>query len=149
MPRRPKHEMENQQVPEPERGKRYRTLAQVADALDIDPSTVSLVLSGSSRINEATRKRVVAFCERVSYKPNQLARALSSGRSSLWGVLLPDIVSSFFPAILEGIESVANEQECTSFLALSKYDPKMMAQQIRAMEARYVDDPARPDGPAG
>ena len=139
MPRRPKHEMENQQVPEPERGKRYRTLAQVADALDIDPSTVSLVLSGSSRINEATRKRVVAFCERVSYKPNQLARALSSGRSSLWGVLLPDIVSSFFPAILEGIESVANEQECTSFLALSKYDPKMMAQQIRAMEARYVD----------
>jgi LacI family transcriptional regulator len=34
---------------------------------------------------------------------------------------------------------VANEQECTSFLALSRYDPEQMAAQIIAMESRYVD----------
>lgn len=139
MARKPKYEIKNQSVPEPDEGVRYRTLAEVARKLEVDASTVSLVLSGSNRVNEFTRQRVLAFCERVNYRPNQLARGLSRGRSSLWGVLFPDIMSSFFPAILEGIETVANEEECSSFLALSKYDPEQMASQIRAMEARYVD----------
>ena len=139
MARKPDSEIESLPVPEPEEGVRYRTLAEVAHTLGVNASTVSLVLSGSDRIKEATRNRILAFCELVNYRPNQLARGLSRGRSSLWGVLFPDIVTSFFPAILEGIETVANEEECSSFLALSKYDPDQMATQIMEMEARLVD----------
>lgn len=119
--------------------KRYKTLADVARALRIDPSTVSLVLSGSNKPSAKTRERVLAFCEKVSFRPNLLAQGLSKGKSGLWGVLFPDIRTSFFPGILEGIEAVANEVDATSFLALSRYNPELMRSQILAMQARYVD----------
>lgn len=117
----------------------YRTLADVARALDVDASTVSLVLSGSPKPSEETRRRVLEFCEAADFRPNLLARGLSRGKSGLWGVLFPDIGSSFFPGILEGIESVANDNQITSFLALSKYDPELMKSQIIQMKARYVE----------
>lgn len=117
----------------------YRTLADVARALDVDPSTVSLVLSGSPKPSAKTRQKVLDFCENVDFWPNLLARGLSRGKSGLWGVLFPDIGSSFFPEILEGIEAVANENKVTSFLALSKYDPGLMKAQIVQMKARYVE----------
>jgi LacI family transcriptional regulator len=57
----------------------------------------------------------------------------------LWGVLFPDVQSSFFPSILEGIENVSNEYSYTCFLALSKYDPELMRSHISAMQGRYVE----------
>ena len=123
----------------PNSEKRYRTLADIARALQLDASTISLVLSGSKKPSEKTRKRVLSFCQKVNFRPNLLAQGLSKGRSGLVGVLLPDVQSSFFPGILEGIENVSNEYNYTSFLALSRYDPELMRSQIMAMQARYVE----------
>ena len=88
------------------RPKQPKTLADIARALKVDPSTVSLVLSGSTKISEKTRKRVLDYCEKVNFSPNLMARALSRGKSGVWGVLIPSIESSFFPQIVGGIEEV-------------------------------------------
>ncbi len=133
-----RRKISHQIAPGPRNGP-YRTLADVARALGVDASTVSLVLSGSPKPSEETRRMVLDFCQEVEFRPNLLARGLSRGKSGLWGVLFPDIGSSFFPGILEGIEAVANEREITSFVALSKYDPELMRSQIIHMKARRVE----------
>lgn len=139
MPRRSFKDMESQLNTEPDNARPYKTLAEVAQALGVDASTVSLVLSGSDKPSDKTRKRVLEFCRKVHFRPNLMAQALSRGRSRLWGVLFPDISTSFFPGVLEGIEEIANDNNFTAFLALSKYDPNLMAQQIATMQARLVE----------
>ncbi len=123
----------------PDTDKPYRSMTEIADALGIDISTISLVLSGSTKPGAYTRKRILDFCRKINFRPNSIAQALASGRSHLWGVLFPDVSSSFFPAILEGIEKVANENKFTAFLALSKYDIKLMEEQISLMQSRLVE----------
>lgn len=119
--------------------KQPRTLAEVAKALKVDPSTVSLVLSGSSKISERTRKRVLDYCTKVNYFPNQMARGLSRGKSGLWGVLIPSIESSFFPQIVGGIEEVVNGLGVTAFISTSNYDPDLLRRHLAAMSAKRVE----------
>ncbi len=116
-----------------------RTLADVAKALKVDPSTVSLVLSGSTKISERTRKRVLAYCEKANFTPNQMARGLSRGKSGLWGVLIPSIESSFFPQIVGGIEEVVNGLGVTAFMSTSNYDPVLLRRQLSVMTAKRVE----------
>lgn len=119
--------------------KQVRTLADVARALNVDPSTVSLVLSGSTKISERTRKRVLDYCNKVNYSPNQMARGLSRGKSGLWGVLIPSIESSFFPHIVGGIEEVVNGLGVTAFISTSNYDPALLRRQLSVMTAKRVE----------
>lgn len=119
--------------------KQPRTLAEVAKALKVDPSTVSLVLSGSNKISERTRKRVLDYCNKVNYFPNQMARGLSRGKSGLWGLLIPSIESSFFPQIVGGIEEVVNGLGVTAFMSTSNYDPDLLRRQLAVMAAKRVE----------
>lgn len=116
-----------------------RTLADVAKALNVDPSTVSLVLSGSPKISEKTTKRVLDYCAKVNFYPNTLARGLSRGKSGIWGILFPSIQSSFFPQVLEGIEEVVNEAGMTSFLGSYNMDLSLLRRQLASMASKRVE----------
>ena len=90
------------------------TLQDIADELGIAKSSVSRALSGSGRISEETRQRVLACAERHHYKPNLIAKGLATSRSFNLGVLLPgdsdysDI--PFFHKCLAGITQEADEK---------------------------------------
>lgn len=116
-----------------------RTLADVARVLKVDPSTVSLALSGSTKISDKTRQRVLDYCKKVHFQPNYLARSLSQRKSGLWGILLPSIESSFFPQVLGGIEEVVNGLGLTSLLAVSNFRPELLRRQVAAMAAKRVE----------
>lgn len=116
-----------------------RTLADVARALGVDPSTVSLVLSGSPKISAKTTKRVLDYCAQMNFYPNTLARGLSRGKSGIWGILFPSIQSSFFPQVLEGIEEVVNDAGLTSFLATYNMDTELLHRQLVSMASKRVE----------
>ncbi len=88
------------------------TLQDIADELGIAKSSVSRALSGSGRISEETRRRVLECAERHQYKPNFIAKSLATSRSFNLGVLLPgdsdysDI--PFFHQCLSGITAEAD-----------------------------------------
>lgn len=65
------------------------TLAQLAAALDVSPSTVSRALAGNVAISVATRQRIVALAAEHGFQPNQQARNLRLGRTQAIGVVLP------------------------------------------------------------
>ncbi|WP_439901543.1 LacI family DNA-binding transcriptional regulator [Microbacterium azadirachtae] len=69
---------------EPSRALNIRDVAREAG---VSYQTVSRVLNGSDRIRETTRAHVQSVIDRLGYRPNPVARALSTNRSRTIGVL--------------------------------------------------------------
>jgi DNA-binding LacI/PurR family transcriptional regulator len=65
------------------------TIADVAAHAGVGAGTVSRVLNNSPRVSEATRARVLAAIDVLDYRPNPLARGLSTGRCQTLGVVVP------------------------------------------------------------
>jgi LacI family repressor for deo operon, udp, cdd, tsx, nupC, and nupG len=83
------------------------TIQDIARHLNVSKGTVSLALNDAPGVNEETRRRVKDYARSIHYRPNQLARAVSSGRSRLVAVVLARLTDSFFEEIVQGIEDVA------------------------------------------
>lgn len=79
-------------------------IAEVAAKAKVDPSTVSRVLSGDSRISAATAQRVRAAARKLGYVPHSAARALARGKTQVITVVVPSLRLVFPYLVLKGIE---------------------------------------------
>lgn len=84
--------------------KRYATIKDIARELGVAPSTVSRALAGSSEVSEKTRLLVQEKAWEMNYRPNVMARNLSSSRSGVIGVIVPEFETGFFPRVILGIQ---------------------------------------------
>ena len=66
------------------------TQADLAIELKLDRSSVSLALSGSSKISEKTRSRVLKAARRMNYRPNLAARQLKSTQPLILALMIPE-----------------------------------------------------------
>jgi LacI family transcriptional regulator len=80
------------------------TLAMVAEAAGVSPSTVSRILTGHANVSDDKRTAVEEAIARLKYQPNVLARGLAQGRTLSIGVLTQAINSPFYGEALRGIE---------------------------------------------
>ena len=83
------------------------TLADIANALGVSKMTVSRAINDHPEISPETRARVLEAARRMNYRPNQFARALTTNRSYLLGVVVPDLMHSYFAEICRGVEGLA------------------------------------------
>lgn len=65
------------------------SIADVARAAGVSPSTVSYVLSGRRPISPETRERVLAAVREMGYRPHAAAGALAAGRTGVVGLVAP------------------------------------------------------------
>lgn len=84
-------------------------MGAVARAARVSPSTVSRTINCVSTVNAKMAKRVWDAIRELSYMPNTQARALGSGRSRLFGLIVPEIANRFFLELVLGFEDVAVE----------------------------------------
>src|SRR5581483_5423746 len=88
--------------------------------------------------NPETRRRVLAVALRMKYQPNQHARALVTSRSYLLGMVVPDLMHSYYAEILRGVEAVARPAR---FQILICNTDEESAREISEVEAlRYRTD---------
>ena len=86
------------------------TLKQIAKELGVSVSTVSKALNGSPEISEPTKQRVQEYAKLKNYKPNVIGLNLKNRRTKTIGVIIPNILISFFAKVFSGIEKVADEK---------------------------------------
>lgn len=73
------------------------TIADVAGAAGVSPSTASLVFSGKGNVAEATRRRVLDSAAELGYAgPDPRAASLRRGRSGIVGVVFEEHLGSAF-----------------------------------------------------
>lgn len=114
-------------------------LKDIAQDLGVSLVTVSKVLRNHPDISEGTRERVLRRIEELNYRPNLAARALVTGKTHLMGLVVPDLVHSFFSQIANAISKVLREQRYSLVITSSQEDPELEQQEIDQLLARSVD----------
>src|ERR1700682_21511 len=115
------------------------TMKRIAGQLGVSITTVSKVLNNREDIGEATRARVLAKVAELGYQPNAVARSLSLRRSHTLGIVIPDLMHSFFVEIIAGIERVASVRGYGLLLCSSSEDPGKEQSELEMLRSRQVD----------
>jgi LacI family transcriptional regulator len=115
------------------------TLKDVARDLGVSIVTVSKVLRNHDDIGPATRARVQKRLKELNYQPNLAARALVTGRTSLMGLVVPDLVHSFFAQLAKELSRVLRRNGYGLIISSSDEDPELENEEIAHMLARNVD----------
>lgn len=133
------------------------TIYDIAKLAGVNPSTVSRALSKPGRVSAKTQKIIEDAAEQLNYRVNPFARALPTGRTQTFGLIVADITNPTFFDIIRGAESTGSSRDYTLVLAesaesaetevtasrrmLSTVDglilasPRMDDEQIRALAA--------------
>ena len=77
-------------------------IKDIARDLGVSSMTVSKALRNQFDISEATRKRVIKRAEELGYQPNLVARGLVTRRTYMIGMVIPDLMDSFFAEVVKG-----------------------------------------------
>ncbi len=92
---------------EPLTPKRSVTVADVARAANVSKATAARVLGGYGVVSDKVREQVLAAASALEYRPNELARSMTTGKSGIIGVVVGDIENAFFSLAVRGISDVA------------------------------------------
>ncbi len=115
------------------------TMRRIAQELGVSTTTVSKVLNEHADIGPATRARVLAHVEQRGYRPNAVARSLSMRRTHTLGVVIPDLMHSFFVEVISAIESISSDRGYGLLLCSSGEDAQKERRELEMLRARQVD----------
>lgn len=114
-------------------------IKEVARLAKVSTATVSRTINGSDKVTPETAERVRRAIETLKFYPNTNARALGSGRSSLYGLIISDITNPFFPELVKSFEDIAVQYGQEVLIANTNYDPHRMEVCVSRMLQRKVD----------
>lgn len=110
------------------------TIREVAQRAGVSVATVSYVLNDTRKVRPQTEQRVLLAAKELGYSPNTAARSLVVGRSSMVGLVIPDIENPFFPEITKAFQEAAALAGLETIVMNTNYD----AQRTRNMVDRLA-----------
>src|SRR5215212_4328880 len=93
------------------------TLEDIARTLNVSKMTVSRAINNHPEISAETRARILATARKMNYRPNQLARALTTSRSYLIGSVVLFLMLSYSPLISRCVETPARPAGYQHFIS--------------------------------
>ena len=115
------------------------SIEAVAKLAKVSTATVSRTINDSAKVSPETAERVRKAIEALHFYPNVNARALGSGRSNLFGLIISDITNPFFPELVKSFEDLAVSNGQDVLIANTNYDPQRMELCVRRMLQRRVE----------
>ncbi|WP_246088669.1 LacI family DNA-binding transcriptional regulator [Phreatobacter stygius] len=116
-------------------------LRRLADEVGVHPSTVSRALDPTKRhlVADDVADRITTAARQLGYRPNPVAASLRTRRSTLVGVLVPDITNPVFSPIISGIAEILGAEGYSTIVADAgtEFGPRMAL--IDELIARRVD----------
>ena len=125
-------------MPKVSRPRTAATIGDVADAAGVSRATVSRVMNGRATVAEDIAARVLAVAEELQYRPSNVARSLSLGRTETVALVVPDLTNPMFQHVLSGITDAAATRGYRVLVADTAENPQDEA--AIALEARMRCD---------
>jgi LacI family transcriptional regulator len=105
-------------------------LKELAQKLNLSPTTVSRALNGYPEVNDATRERIVAAAKRYNYHPNTRAIRLATGRSMAVGHVFSlttknEIMNPIFADFIAGAGEVYSQNGYDMLLSVVADDAEL------------------------
>ena len=107
------------------------TLKDLAAQLGVSIATVSRALRSSPEIGPEMQRRVKELARKLNYRPNPYARSLRRASPKIIGVVVPNIVTHFYSAVLDGIE---REAAAHGYSVISANSHEDTTDEIHAVE---------------
>src|SRR6201993_5189505 len=82
-------------------------IKEIARRAKVSTATVSRTINRVPTVDPQLSKRVWKIIDELGYYPNTQARALVSGRSRIFGLIVSEITNPFFPQIVQTFENLA------------------------------------------
>ncbi|MEM9328110.1 MAG: LacI family DNA-binding transcriptional regulator, partial [Bacteroidota bacterium] len=82
-------------------------IKDIAQELNISPSTVSRALADNPLVKPQTREAVKKLAKAYNYQPNFTALSLRNNKTKTLGIIIPQIVHEFFALVIRGLEDYA------------------------------------------
>ncbi len=120
-------------------GRREVTVTDVARAAKVSKATAARALGDYGAVSEAVRDRVLAAAEELGYRPNALARSMTTGRSNTIGMVVGDIENPFFAQATRGASDVAKAAGFDVVLSNSDEELESENAAIAVLLAKRVD----------
>jgi LacI family transcriptional regulator len=112
------------------------TLEDIARALNVSKMTVSRAINNHPEISSETRARILATAQKMNYRPNQFARALTTKQSYLIGIVVPDLMHSYFAEICRGVEAHARPAGYQNLICSTDEEARKEMDEIEALLSR-------------
>ena len=110
---------------------KHRTsLKDLAKELGVSIATVSRALRNSPEIGAEMQERVKALAKKLNYRPNPFAQSLRKEAPRVIGVVVPNLVTHYYAAILDGIEDEARKSGYSVISANTHEDSEKEVQVI-------------------
>lgn len=114
-------------------------MRDIAKIAGVSSATVSRVINGSNLVRPATAAKVQRVIEERKFFPNSNATTLKYGKSSTYGLIIPDITNPFFPEFIRWFEKLLVENSQEMLMATTGFHPIRIQQLVRRMLVRKVD----------
>jgi LacI family transcriptional regulator len=117
----------------PLRGDAGVTIRDVAKALNISHTTVSRALADSPKISNETKSRVRAVVAQMGYLPSASARMMRGRRSSLVGLVIPDVQNDFYATVAKIVADSLASHSMQLLLSVTDDNPERELRELRAI----------------
>jgi DNA-binding LacI/PurR family transcriptional regulator len=114
-------------------------IKQVAAQAGVSASTVSRTINRPQKVDAETAERVWRAIRLSNYIPNGQARALVSGRSRIFGLIISDISNPFFPELVKSFDRAATRHNYDVLVASTDYRVDRLSTCVAKMIERQVD----------
>src|SRR3979490_3328817 len=114
-------------------------LKDIARELNVSVMTVSKVVRGCADVGAETRSRVLAKIKELNYQPNWVARSLAARRTFMIGLIVPDLMHSFFAEIAKGISSTIRPLGYDVGICNWEEDSAVESSEVDRLLPRQVD----------
>lgn len=115
------------------------TIHDVAEDAGVSPTTVSRYLNNRIELPAATAARIDAAIARLDYRPNLLAKRLSTGKTEAIGLVAPEIGNPFFAELAAAVEDEAESHGYAVFMSSTHGKREREIACLNRLADRHVD----------
>jgi LacI family transcriptional regulator len=114
-------------------------LKEIAKRAEVSTATVSRAINRIPTVDPQLAKRVWKIVDELGYYPDKQARALVSGQSRIFGLIVSDLTNPFFPEVVQAFDERASRHNYETLLSSAAHERKEMEAAVRRMIERRVD----------
>lgn len=105
-------------------------MKEIAKIANVSPATVSRTFHAPHLVTKETREKILQISNENHYVYNALAGSLSSQKSKVIGMLMPNSNRSFYNESLMAVQEIAQKKNYTVALGYTNYDKDIEKAQL-------------------
>lgn len=115
------------------------TVKDVAREANVSVATVSKIINNKlGGYSEKTKAKVMRIVEESGYETNAIARGLATKSTRILGVLVPNVATSVYAEVLNGIEDIAHQHDYSVVICNTGMEGIRTIQYLKTLSSNQV-----------